>query len=112
MTLLGGTLQTLAILAISSVVVMFLAYLVTQRDPAKAGEKTARRAAGVTAGAGATAGAAAAVGTELVLQLPELAIGLVGLGSIYFGISWQVAGAIMLVTYLVAEVANGGPRYA
>lgn len=112
MTLLGGTASTLATLAFASVVLVFGAYLIMHRDPRAAGEKTARRATGVASGATAAAVGAATVGTEVIMQLPEIVIALVGLGSIVAGVSWRVAAVAMLIAYLVAEVVNGGPRYA
>lgn len=109
MTLLGDTLTTLGILAATSLAAVFIWELFLERDPARASAKTSRRAVGVASGGISVAGAAAMVGTEVVLQLPELLIALVGIGSIWAGVSWEMFAATALITYLVAETANGGP---
>ncbi len=108
-TLLGPAAIALGIIAVTSLVAVFIWEFLIERDAAKASEKTSRRAIGVTSGGLSVAGAAAAVGTEAVLQLPELAITLLGIGSIMAGISWEMFAATAFVTYLVAETVNGGP---
>lgn len=108
----GGTLVTLGLLVAGALVVLFAAEVLWHRDGAKAAEQTIRRSKGVTAGAASAAGAAAVVGTQVLAQLPEILIALVGLGSIVAGISWEMAGATMVATYIIAEAINGGPAGA
>lgn len=101
------TIAVLGILIATTFVVVWLWDLVWERDVATAAQKTGRRVGGVALGAGSVAGAGATVGFDLIAQLPELAITILGIGAIVTGISWEVFGATAFLTWLVAEAVNG-----
>jgi hypothetical protein len=110
-TLLGGTLQTLGILALTAVVVLFGWEVWTNGfDVDRAVERTSRRVFGVFAGAASAAMTAVVVGVDVALQAPELLITLLGIGSIFAGVSWPMFAATAFVAWAVAEAVNGGPR--
>lgn len=66
-------------------------------------EETAERAVGVLTGSVAALGAGLAVGFE---QLPELIIGLLGIGSIMAGIPWEMFGALALIGWMISETVS------
>jgi hypothetical protein len=109
MTLLGPALMALAILIVTSLVVMLLWDLAVTRDPEMAIARMSRRAVGLLTGAASTVAAAAMVGVDVALQAPEAVITLLGIGSIMAGVSWPMFGATAFLVYIVAETANGGP---
>jgi hypothetical protein len=110
-TLLGGTLTSLAILAVSSVGLTFGWELWKGGfDLDRAAERTSRRAFGVLTGAASLAFTVIVVGVEMALQAPEGLITLLGIGSIFAGVSWPMFGAAAFVTWAVAEAVDGGPR--
>lgn len=110
-TLLGGLLITLGVLAVTSVFAVFVGYLVVERgDVALAAQKTMRRAGGVLMGAASFAAAALTLGVDVAMQVPELIITVLGIGSILAGVSWPMFGATAFTVWALAEGYSGGPR--
>lgn len=107
----AGIVIQLAIVTVLTLVTLWVWDLwKTGWDAELATEMSARRVFGV-AGAGGTAIlAAVTVGVEAVFQVPELLITVLGVGSILAGVSWPMFGATAMVTWMVAETVNGGPR--
>lgn len=104
------TIETLALAAVAGLALLLALYLLIEQEVEEAVRKTRGRAVGVGTGALSVAGAAATLGLEVIQQLPEIAITMVGIGAIMTDVSWSVFAAIAFVVWMVAEWANGGPR--
>lgn len=108
----GDLLITLALLALTTVGIVWSLYLLWYRDIAEASGRTRARGKGLLAGAGSVAAGAGGLGLDLLINLPELAITAWGSIAILGGISVKVFAAVAIVVYVVAEMLNGGPAGA
>lgn len=86
---------------------IWLVYLIVERDAKQAASRTSRAAGGTLLGAGGVATVAAAEGLQVIAEAPGVVIGLIGLGSIIGGISWEVYSAIALTGYIVLVAIRG-----
>lgn len=108
-TMFGGPLPTVVALVAITLAGLFAVYLLVIRDPKEAGRRTARRSVGIVGAGGAAAGGAATVGIEVLAQLPELAIALLGVGALLTDLSVPVFLALAFILWAIAEAVNGGP---
>jgi hypothetical protein len=104
--------ETLLIAAALTFVVVWLAYYAAVGDGKEAASRTRGKALGLGTGIAGMATAVLQLGLDVVAQLPEIAITLVGIGALLQGWSWEAFAAVALVTWIVAEGLNGGPRGA
>lgn len=105
-------LEAFAIAGVLVFVLVFAVYLLAVRDAREAARRTSNRFVGISTGAGGAAAAIAVVGLEVVAQLPEIAIAILGIGAIITGISWEMFAATAVVVYVLTEAINGAPRSA
>jgi len=112
MTLLGFDPVGLLLLAAVALVAVFAVDLLLERQPDRAAERTARRFLGVGAGAGSAVVAVLTVGVEVMLQLPEIVLTLLGVWAIVEQVDWDMFLALALIFYLIAQTVEAKIRGA
>lgn len=99
--------EMLAIGLIAVFGVLWAIYLVIERDPEEAARRTSERGIGVATGAFGVGLAAAVEGIQMIAEMPGLVMGLVGLGGVLSGISWEVFSAVAVIVYIVVAAVRG-----
>jgi len=102
----GLMLVVISVLAMFAAV--FAAYLVVERDPERAAQRTTNGLLSMLMGVGTVVVAAAAEGIDLLAEVPGVIIGVIGIGSIMAGISWEMFGATALLVYIGAAAVGRG----
>jgi len=99
-------------LVVSSVLAMFgvvfVAYLALERDAERAAARTTNGLLSMLMGIGTVVLTVAAEGIDLLAEVPGVLIGIVGVGSIMAGISWEMFGATALLLYIGAATVGRG----
>lgn len=103
--------MTIGLAFLAMFAILWMIYLVLERDPVEAASKSTDGILGTLAGAGTIVIAIAVEGLHFVAEIPGLVIGLLGIAGIAGGWSWEGFAAVALLTYIVlAAIDPSGVR--
>lgn len=103
--------MTIGLAFLAAFGVSFLWYLLITRDPVEASERTTQGITAFLMGAGTIALTVLVQGLQFVAEIPGLVIGLLGIGAITGGWSWEAFAAIALLSYIIlAAIDPDGVR--